>query len=65
MATTMQDVTGLATELGIAHLEILILQRENKELRAELEAAKARLELIGNPDGLHSMKVALKEAQDP
>jgi len=60
----MEDISALAAELGTARLELLTLKRENKELRAELEAAQARLELVGNPDGLHSVKVALKEAQD-
>jgi len=62
MNITQQDIAAIAVDLGTSRLQILVLERENRELHAELEAAQARLELIGNPDGLHSV-TAKQEAQ--
>ena len=52
MNITNEDVQMLNVQMGHLHLQVIVLEREKKELAAALAAALERLNLLGNPDGL-------------
>ena len=53
MPITNEDISLIALQIGNLQIQLVVLEREKRELAAELKATRERLEMVGNPDGLH------------
>jgi len=60
---TMEDVKVLLSSnpLAMEQMKVIVLQRQNAELRAELAALKARLETLETPDVTTTASTAVVE----
>ena len=64
MNITTEDVQYLTAQVGTLTLQVVVLEREKRELTAALAAARERLELLGNPDGLR-VSGHIRQGTDP